>query len=119
MAPSYRLKSIRAMAPSYRLKSIRAMAPSYRLTSIRAMAPSYRLKSIRAMAPSYRLKYIRAMAPFYFKDQSVPIITDSSTALTAHKVCNYTKSLKTYFGLLAKMVRIYSLSVMLKSPVMI
>jgi hypothetical protein len=86
------------MAPSYSLKSIRAMAPSYRLKSIRSMVPSYRLKSIRAMAPSYRLKYIRAMAPFYFKDQSVPIITDSSTALTAHKVCNYRKSLKTYKG---------------------
>ena len=57
-----------------------------------------RHKSIRAMAPSYRLKSIRAMAPSYFKDQSVPIITYSSTALTAHKVCNYTKSLKIYKG---------------------
>ena len=45
-----------------------------------------------------RHKSIRAMAPSYFKDKYVPIITYSSTALTAHKVCNYTKSLKIYKG---------------------
>ena len=47
------------MAPSYRLKSIRAMTPSYRLKSIRDMGPSYfKDQSVPIISYSYTAHYI-------------------------------------------------------------